>query len=442
MPCQSPGRNVDTLSWFAVALLFAAVGFLVLLTAAEAYTDAVPVSRRRLATPASRGLSSEILRHYVEERRFLLACLGWGRTATVAVITGLALYLSSQTADRAWWVHAVTVLGVIIAASFLQAFPRLLVSESPEAWARPVLVVGFIARGLFGLPVTLLEAPARAAARSRRTEDEASRATREAQELLHLVEMEEEAGVSEAEEREMIRGVIGMVDTQALEIMVPRTDVIAVSTDATFDEVTQTLIREGKSRIPLYDGTIDNIVGIIYAKDVLRHLASEGSPPPLTEIARPPYFIPETKRVDELLAELRRHRVHFAVVVDEYGGTAGVVTIEDLIEEIVGEIEDEYDVQEVTIERIAENEAVLDGRVPVEDVNELFGVEIEHEDFDTIGGLVLSELGRMPVTGDEVRVNGIRISVLDAANRRVRKVRAVHVIETAEAIPEEPAENR
>jgi len=239
------------------------------------------------------------------------------------------------------------------------------------------------------------------------------------------MEIEEANGGIEAEERAMIRGIIKLVETAVREIMVPRIDIVAVDTDATVDEVMGLIMERGYSRIPLYEGTIDNVVGVLYAKDFLRYLVRGAQPPSLKDIARPPYFIPESKKVDELLAEMRLNRVHMAIVVDEYGGTAGLVTIEDLLEEIVGEIEDEYDRGEVTIERISPDETILDARVSIDDLNELFGLAIEGEDFDTVGGFVYHLLGRVPVPGDEVCSNGLRLRVLSVLGRRIKKVRVV-----------------
>jgi CBS domain containing-hemolysin-like protein len=223
----------------------------------------------------------------------------------------------------------------------------------------------------------------------------------------------------------MIRGIIKLVGTAAREIMVPRIDIVAVDTDATVEEVMALIMERGYSRIPLYEGTIDNVVGVLYAKDFLRYLARGAHPPSLKDIARPPYFIPESKKVDELLGEMRLNRVHMAIVVDEYGGTAGLVTIEDLLEEIVGEIEDEYDRSEVTIERLSVDEAILDARVGIDDLNELFGLAVEGEDFDTVGGFVYHLLGRVPIPGDEVCADSLRLRVLSVLGRRIKKVRAI-----------------
>jgi CBS domain containing-hemolysin-like protein len=226
----------------------------------------------------------------------------------------------------------------------------------------------------------------------------------------------------------MIEGVIGLEETTAREIMAPRIDIAAVEDDATIDDALKVIVERGFSRIPVYHETIDNVVGVVYAKDLLRCLA-EGRRPTLSEIARPPYFIPESKRVDELLRDLRQSKVHIAIVVDEYGGTAGLVTIEDLLEEIVGEIQDEYDREEAPIERVSESEVILDARVSIGVLSDLFGFEpdAEDQDYDTIGGFVYHHLGKVPAASDEVRVDGLTLRVLSVLGRRIKKVRATKV---------------
>jgi CBS domain containing-hemolysin-like protein len=239
------------------------------------------------------------------------------------------------------------------------------------------------------------------------------------------MEIEESNGGIEEPERQMIRGIINLEETSVHEIMVPRIDVLAVDTEATLDDVTQIIMDKGYSRVPLYEETIDNIVGVLYAKDIMKYLAGGGdrSTANLRDLARPPFFVPESKRVDELLADMRVNRVHMGIVVDEYGGTAGLVTIEDMLEEIVGEIEDEYDREEPTVEKISEREVVVDGRVSIDDLNELLGLELEGEDYDTVGGFVYQHLGKIPVVGDEVQAEGLQMRVLSVVGRRIKKVR-------------------
>jgi putative hemolysin len=177
--------------------------------------------------------------------------------------------------------------------------------------------------------------------------------------------------------------------------------------------------------VPVFEETIDNIVGVVYAREVLGFLANGAKPADIKAIARPPYFVPESKKVNELLTEMRKNKLSIAIVVDEYGGTAGLVTVEDLIEEIVGEIADEFDTEEETIHRVSEWEAILDARVSIDALQELFGVQVEEGDFDTVGGFVLEHLGKMPSVGEEVRVDGLIVRVLSVSGRRIKRVRVI-----------------
>jgi magnesium and cobalt transporter len=207
--------------------------------------------------------------------------------------------------------------------------------------------------------------------------------------------------------------------------------------------------KSGKSRIPLYDGSLDRIVGVIYAKDLLAYVQNGNITPNLEDIARPPYVVPETKRANELLADLRRDQVHMAIAVDEYGGTAGVITVEDLVEEIVGAIEDEYDIAAVDVQRVSDNEAIVDGSLTIDELNEIFQTELHSDDFDTIGGLIVTELGRLAMPGDEVVVPApeeleegriaVRLRVLSILGRRIKKVN-VQRYEPAEVPNESAAE--
>jgi CBS domain containing-hemolysin-like protein len=218
-----------------------------------------------------------------------------------------------------------------------------------------------------------------------------------------------------------------MVDTSAREIMVPRIDIVAVEADASVDDLVKVIVERGLTRIPIYEETVDEVVGVVNAKDVLRYLANGRRDVSLRELARPPYFVPDGKHIDDLLTDLREHKVHMAIVVDEYGGTAGLVTIEDVIEEIVGEIQDEYDREEAAIHRVSENEAIIDARIDLDDVNAQFNVHIPNEESDTLGGFIYHQLGRMPTSGDEVQADGVQLRVLTVAGRRIKKVRLTKV---------------
>jgi putative hemolysin len=214
----------------------------------------------------------------------------------------------------------------------------------------------------------------------------------------------------EEDEREMLRGVLEISETVVREVMTPRTDMVAVPVDVSLERLLEVATEEGHSRIPVYEGTIDSIVGIVLAKDLLRvlHLRRSGEHAPfeLASILRPAYFVPDTKPVDELLGELRRQAVHVAIVLDEFGGTYGLVTLEDLIEEIVGEITDEFDEVEDPFTPTPEGDVLIDGGLLIGDVNERLGLRIPEEEFDTIGGYVFGTLGRVPEIGDAVPVQG------------------------------------
>ncbi|MHB0868401.1 MAG: hemolysin family protein [Chloroflexota bacterium] len=249
------------------------------------------------------------------------------------------------------------------------------------------------------------------------------------EELRMFVDAVEEEGALEEEEREMIHGIFEMGETTAREIMVPRVDVAAVEASEPLRDVLETIKDKGHSRIPIYEETIDNIVGIVYAKDLLRHMDGGSLKDASRTLGRPPYFIPESKKIDELLHEMQRHKVHMAIVVDEYGGTAGVVTIEDLLEEIVGDIQDEFDVEERSIERLGDGEAIFDARVSIHDVSETLSVSLSSGEYDTVGGLVYDRLGKMPVVGDRLEVEGLAVTVLSTAGKRIKKVK-VQVVPT------------
>jgi putative hemolysin len=249
------------------------------------------------------------------------------------------------------------------------------------------------------------------------------------EEIKTLVDAGEEEGVIQEEEKDMIYSIFELGDTLAREVMVPRIDVVALEVNTPMVEAMDTIMEAGHSRIPVYAETIDNVLGVLYAKDLLPYLREGRSDVPLKKILREAYFIPETKRASDLLPDLQQRRVHMAVVVDEYGGTAGLVTIEDLLEEIVGEIQDEYDVEEPFVEFISENEYIFDARVDLDDLNRLMNVELPTEDSDTLGGFIYTELGKVPVVGDHVAFADMGFTVESVAGRRIKKVRVQRVLQ-------------
>jgi putative hemolysin len=251
-----------------------------------------------------------------------------------------------------------------------------------------------------------------------------------AEELRILVERGGEQGTIEAEEEQMIGGILELGERRVHEVMVARVDIAALAVEASLGEIVETIVSEGHSRIPVYEGSIDNIVGLLYAKDLLPYLIGNDRPPAIRGLLRTPLFVPESMLVDDLLRSLQRRRVHIAIVLDEHGGTAGLVSIEDLIEEIVGEIQDEYDEEEPMIVPLGEDDARVDGRTDVDDLLEHFDTRLQgddQEEFDTVGGLVYHYIGGVPKVGDSVDVDGLRITVEATDGRRVRTVRVTRV---------------
>jgi len=235
-------------------------------------------------------------------------------------------------------------------------------------------------------------------------------------------------GVETEAEAELIQRALQMRDADVADVMTPRTRMFALDITTPLDEAVEEVSRAGHSRVPVYRENLDDIVGVLYAKDVLRHWGhEEESRPSLYRLARKPFFVPETKKIGALLEEFRGQRTHLAVVLDEYGGTAGLVTIEDVLEEIVGEIEDEYDesVDVPLIEMKGEREVEIDAQVHVDDLAQILETEIDSTEFDTVGGLVFTALGRIPSSGDEFDYEDLKITVLAANDRSVTRVRVV-----------------
>lgn len=247
-------------------------------------------------------------------------------------------------------------------------------------------------------------------------------------ELKVMVAASEEGGLIEEQEREMIDNILAFESISVHEVMVPRPDITALSVGMTVKDAIDVFVQEGYSRLPVYEGTIDHVVGIIYGKDLFRPVLQGQLDAPIRGLIRPAHFVPESKKTDDLLREIRQNRVHIAIVVDEYGGTAGLVTIEDLLEEIVGEIRDEYDAEEGQKIIVGpDGDATVDASVSIDDVNDALGTSLEAEEVDTMGGLIYEQLGRVPVVGDAVRLDHALITVTGTLGRRVTRVKVKKV---------------
>ncbi|MDE2817506.1 MAG: hemolysin family protein, partial [Chloroflexota bacterium] len=242
------------------------------------------------------------------------------------------------------------------------------------------------------------------------------------EEIKLMVDTGGKEGAIEEGEREMIYGVFELGELTVGDIMSPRVDIITLESDSTLADAIHTSSEHGYSRIPVYEETIDNIKGVVYVKDILPYVESDKLDTLVRDVMREPYFIPESKKVSDFLQEMRQKRVHAAICVDEFGGVAGLVTIEDVLEEIVGEIQDEHDVEEPQVEMVNELEAVVDPAISMHDLNDSLGISLENEEVDTLGGIIFAHLGRMADEGDELQLDGITVSVLAVEGRRIKKV--------------------
>jgi putative hemolysin len=257
-------------------------------------------------------------------------------------------------------------------------------------------------------------------------------------ELKNLMDAGQQEGFIERDERRMIYSIFQLSETLAREIMIPRIDILALDVQSSLPDAVDSLLKSGYSRVPVYEETVDNILGVLYTKDLLRVWREGNGDTSLRHLLRPAYFVPEAKKVDELLAEMQARRVHLAVVVDEYGGVAGVVSLEDIVEEIVGEIQDEYDqAEELPFQQLGEGEFIFQGRVDLDDFNEIMGSAIPTDEADTIGGFIYNRFGRVPATGDKLQEEKLLLTVEQVIGRRIRKVRAQWLPVEVEDVKEE-----
>lgn len=402
-----------------LAIVAIAASSVVLGAVAAAETALERANDVRIQALASRGdARARRIAGSVGQPQKLLGSLTAARVLFAAFIVATFAYLGARAYSPLGGAIGVGMAGGAYVA-LVQMTVGLVAARRPEEAALQMSQVVQVAGLIFAVPAWVLGLPARFVARFLHVVVAPGDAT----DILTLVEREEATGGVEEQERRMIRGIIALEDKIAREIMVPRIDIAAADIEDSIADVTAIVNERGFSRVPVFRENIDDIVGIVYAKELLRAVTNGGAGRDLASLVRPPVFIPESKRLDQLLTEMRGTRQHMAIVVDEYGGTAGLVTIEDLLEEIVGEIEDEYDVATPQMEVLSEDEVILDASSSTEVLRELLGLDVDSEDFDTVGGYLIHELGRLPSVGDEVRVGPLSMKVLSMSGRRVRRLR-------------------
>ncbi len=404
-------------------------GLLLLDLALNAGRAAVMNSRQeRLAGWREQGLpGSGLALRVAQDATSLVSSLQAGQglvRLSVLALAGAAAVLLS-VGGIGWWAAAVGVGAAGLVMAGLEGVSEGLTLRAAEVWAVRLAPLVAAATWLFRPLGWLARLVSLRGAGSGQGGSHPV-VTEEA--IMTMVDAGEEGGVIEEEEKAMIFSIFHLGDTLAREIMVPRIDILAFEENTTLREAADALLASGHSRAPVYSGSIDNVIGLLYAKDLLGAWRDGRQEAKVRDLLRPAHFVPEAKKVDELLAEMQSNRVHMAIVVDEYGGTAGLVTIEDIVEEILGEIQDEYDVgEELPYSRLPDGSVVFKGQVTIDDVNEVLQTRLPEDVSETLGGLVFSRLGRVPAAGETVEVDGVRLTVEVVTGRRIRKVRASRV---------------
>ena len=391
-------------SIIALVVLILAVTLLTLEAIAEAGVVSLSRSRARLLAsrrPESRRAAR--LTQITADRERALGSFAVGRTVAVSCGFTAIFYIVIRETGFHWQSLVYTGLAAAFVAALIHSVPRRLAATWPEGFAMLFVPAIDLLDAVFLWPAALLEAPAR---------------------LVTGLGRRHTESIAE-DEREMIRGIMTIGDRIVREAMTPRPDIAALPADTELTDAASFLLEHGYSRVPIFEDSIDNITGIVYAKDLMAEILRDEKRA-IAEIGREPILVPESKLIDDLLHELRGSRVHMAIVLDEYGGTAGLITLEDVLEEIVGEIADEYDPAGADDDgaRLVDGALILDGRAPLAALEQIGG-HIEAADYDTVAGLVFDRLGRIPQVGDEVQLGSLSVLVERMNGRRVVQMRAV-----------------
>jgi putative hemolysin len=400
---------------------------LLVLAAAAVYVGTIETAfsslmRLSLRLMAERGGRDDRLGFYLDDpiQLFLPARLMLGlifslATVVIAVMTGSTGFQS---------IGMLLLFVAVFILAFEHVLPLLIVRRNPERVLQ-LLLPPFDAAVSFLQPLTT--ALTRLIGESRRDRPVTpapNGAEEESGEVAHAyLEAGEDQRLIEREERRLLQSIVDFGDTLVREVMTPRPDIVAIPANSTLNELRALFREQEYSRIPVFRENLDNILGIVFVKDLIQLTDAEGSAQPIGSLVRPVPFVPETKRVPELLKEFQRKQVQLAIVVDEYGGTAGLVTLEDLLEEIVGEIRDEYDVETEPVVDEGNGSWIFSAKVSFDQVRERLGVDVEPEGFETVGGYVLTRVGRVPAVGETFELDGLLVEVLDAERRRIHQVR-------------------
>jgi putative hemolysin len=380
--------------------------------------------RLSLRLMAERGGRNDRLGFYLEDpiqlfvpARLMLGLIFSLATVVIAVLTGRTGFQS---------IGMLLVFVAVFILVFEHVLPMLIMRRNPEHVLELLLPpFDYAARFLHPLTGTLVRLLVEGRRdRERQGTQTVAASEEEAGEAAHAyLEAGEEHGLIERDERRLLQSIVDFGATLVREVMTPRPDIVAIRADSTLDELRSLFREQEYSRIPVYKENLDNILGILFVKDLIQLTGAPGETQAIAGLVRPAAFVPETKRVPEMLKEFQRKQVQMAIVVDEYGGTAGLVTLEDLLEEIVGEIRDEYDVETEPVIEEGNGSYIFSAKVNIDEVRERLDVEIEADGFETVGGYVLSRAGRVPSVGETFELDGLIVEVLEAERRRIHRVR-------------------
>jgi len=414
----------DAQAW--LQLIIMVVAFVLCALASAAETSFTSVNRIKLKNLVEEGDQQAFkIENLLVEANVFLSTILIVNSVAVVVASSMATVLTLRFFSASFGEFISSILTSIFVLIFCEISPKTAALQNPLRWARffigPVRGAAWLLRPVVWVLNNITSILVRVLGGHMKhlgpfiTEDE----------LRLLVTVSEEEGVLEEEETEMIRSIFEFADTTVREVMVPRIDMVTLSSVTTVNQAVDLAIQGGFSRIPVYEDAvgIDEILGILYTKDMLRQLREQHGDRPVRELVRPAYCVPETKKLDDLLREIRQTRTHMAMVIDEYGSVAGLVTIEDLVEEIVGDIQDEYDQEELLYERVNEDEYIFDAKVSIYDFNELMHMNLDDRDYETLGGFVYAQLDKIPGIGDTISFEDFIFTVLATRGRRILKIR-------------------
>lgn len=413
---------MDPDSWIRILFFLMLLFFSSLFSAAEAAV--VKLNKYRLKKLAqAQNPRAMLLNRLLEQPGKLFNTILLAESVsiigTVVLGTSLAIEIWGEVLGKVWAIIILSILAAVLG----EISPRAYAVKQPEK------VVLNLVRFIYGVMlvlsplVVMLNKLSNFLLNHNKDDDSEGDISITEQEIFSMVAAGQEEGVIHQEETSMIHGIFEFTDTLVKDVMVPRPDIVAVAQDISLIELVDVIKKEQFSRIPVYDDNIDNIIGVVHIKDIIETLAENNQDFQIKNYLRQPFFVPETKKVNELFKGMQKEKTHMAIVLDEYGSTAGIVTLEDLIEEIMGDIQDEHDKEEPELLNVDDNTVEISGSMRLEELNEELGLDLHCEEAETVGGLVFTELDRVPTEGDQVRIGKLTLTVIEMDGHRIEKIR-------------------